>query len=243
MQRTIIFLYCAILLCFTLSAQEQEGYVRSSGSEKHKGEAIEGVVLRPQGGNDVLSDSIGHYVMILQNNVTIGDAFQIVKIYKKGYEPIDKNILNRHFIYSREVPIEIVMVSTEYLLKTRTKIETEARKKAEKRYKTLMDNLKKELKSKRISNEDFQQKKDDLIKQLQMFEKLITRMADYYARTDYNKLDSLNLEINKCIKNGELEKADSLINTKGDIKMRAIENIKEGKQIKEAEIFLDNYEF
>ena len=58
-----------------------------------------------------------------------------------------------------------------------------------------------------------------------------------------NKLDSLNLEINKCIKNGELEKADSLINTKGDIKMRAIENIKEGKQIKEAEIFLDNYEF
>ena len=105
-----------------------------------------------------------------------------------------------------------------------------------------MDNLKKELRSKRISNKEYQQKKDDIIKQLQMFEKIITRMADYYARTDYNKLDSLSIEINKCIKNGELEKADSLINTKGDVKMRAIENIKEGKQIKEAEIFLDNYE-
>ena len=42
---------------------------------------------------------------------------------------------------------------------------------------------------------------------------LIGDMADRYARTDYDNLDSIDVEINICIENGELEKADSLIHT------------------------------
>ena len=43
-------------------------------------------------------------------------------------------------------------------------------------------------------------------------------MADRYARTDYDQLDSIDVEINICIENGELEKADSLIHTVFDPK-------------------------
>ena len=42
---------------------------------------------------------------------------------------------------------------------------------------------------------------------------LIDGMADRYARTDYDHLDSIDREINICIEEGELEKADSLIHT------------------------------
>ena len=38
-------------------------------------------------------------------------------------------------------------------------------------------------------------------------------MAERYARTDYDHLDSLDREINICIENGEFDKADSLIHT------------------------------
>lgn len=75
---------------------------------------------------------------------------------------------------------------------------------------------------------------------MQKFEVLIAAMSDHYARTDYNKLDSLNAVINECIINGELETADSLINTKGDVKKRANDNIVKGKRLKLAELFLDS---
>lgn len=41
---------------------------------------------------------------------------------------------------------------------------------------------------------------------------LIEPTADRYARTDYDIIDSVDMEINVCIENGELEKADSLLN-------------------------------
>jgi hypothetical protein len=47
---------------------------------------------------------------------------------------------------------------------------------------------------------------------------MIDGMADRYARTDYDHLDSLNREINICIEDGELDKADSLIHTVFDPK-------------------------
>ena len=43
------------------------------------------------------------------------------------------------------------------------------------------------------------------------YQALIGDMADRYARTDYDQLDSIDYKINVCIENGELEKADSLI--------------------------------
>ena len=45
------------------------------------------------------------------------------------------------------------------------------------------------------------------------YQSLIGDLADRYARTDYDHLDSIDREINICIENGELEKADSLIHT------------------------------
>ena len=42
---------------------------------------------------------------------------------------------------------------------------------------------------------------------------LVGDMAERYALTDYDNLDSIDAQINICIENGELDKADSLIHT------------------------------
>lgn len=159
---------------------------------------------------------------------------------EEGYEPIDKNLLSRQFIYSTSVPIEIVLISTKQLARTKTDIEDKSRKNAEKRCRQQMIDLKKRLDAQQISNADYQKKTQELEKQMKTFEFLIAAMADHYARTDYNELDSLNAAINECIVNGELEKADSLINIKGDVKKRANENIAKGKQLHRAERLLDS---
>lgn len=239
MKAVISLLVC---LCFglTVSAQSQEGYVRTSGTAKKKGDAIQGVILRPHGGNEVMSGSDGHFSMLLQQRLSEGDSFKFSKIFKKGYEPIDKNILSHKFVYSSSVPIEIVLISTRQLTKTRATVESRARKNAEKRCRKQLAELKKKLDSQQMSSSDYKRQSQELEKQMQSFEVLIAAMADHYARTDYNKLDSLNAVINECIINGELEKADSLINTKGDMKKRANENIAKGQRLRAAEALIDS---
>ena len=239
MKRVVTLLGC--LCCGLMAfAQYQEGYVRTSGSAKKTGDALPGVILRPNGGNEVMSGSDGRFFMILQQKLAEGDSFQFSKIVKKGYEPIDKNILSRKFVYSNSVPVEIVLVSTEQLIKTKAKVESRARKNAEKRCRRQMAELKRRLDSQQMSSDEYQRQTKELEKQMLSFEVLIAAMADHYARTDYNKLDSLNVAINDCIIKGELEKADSLINTKGDIKERANENIAKGRRLKTAEAFVDS---
>ena len=236
-----VFLTCiSFFLGLSIYAQTQEGVVRTSGTAKKKGDVLQGVILRPIGGNDVMSQVDGRFSMILQQHLSEGESFQLAKVYKNGYEPIDKNLLNRQFVYSKSAPIEIVLISTKQLIKTKANIETKARKNAEKRCRKQMSDLKKHLDAQQISTSYYQKKTQKLEEQMKTFEVLIAAMADHYARTDYNKLDSLNAAINECIVNGELEKADSLINTKGDVKIRANENIIKGKRLHEAENLLDS---
>ena len=96
------------------------------------------------------------------------------------------------------------------------------------KYEQKLKNLREQLANLQITTQEYNSKTKQLQEQMESFEKLIFTMAEHYARTDYDNLDPLNAEINRCIVAGELERADSLINTKGDIIERAYENIKKG---------------
>ncbi|MBQ3363261.1 MAG: hypothetical protein IJG42_04880 [Muribaculaceae bacterium] len=217
-------------------AQSQEGYVRTE-----KGTALSGVTLRPIGNrNTVTSDQRGHFVMELGGNFKEGDSFRFSYVHKNGYEPLDKGLLDRQFVVSSSVPVEIVLISSKHLIKTKEKVERQARKNAEREYNKQLKNLRKQLDNQKISINDYYTEKRRLDWQMASFETLIAAMAEHYARTDYEHLDSLNAAINDCIIKGELEKADSLINTKGDVINRAYENIEKGKRLHEAEVLLDS---
>lgn len=224
-----------ILLPLTIIAQTQLGYVRTAGSAKEKGEPLPGVTIRVEGISAVVSDESGAFTMALSNVKSEGDGFWITSVRLPGYELVDKDALSSPFVFSTSVPIEIVMISSLQLLKTRQEIEERARINATKRYEKQIKNLKKQLAKHKITTSEYIDKINKLERQMESFESLISAMADYYARTDYDRLDSLNAEINRCIANGELERADSLIDSKGDVIKRAHENIKKGQRINEAE--------
>ncbi len=64
-----------------------------------------------------------------------------------------------------------------------------------------------------MTAERYRKELNDLEEKYENYLSLIGDLADRYARTDYDELDSIDVEINICIENGELEKADSLIHT------------------------------
>ena len=93
-------------------AQTQEGYVRTEN-----GIAISGVTLRPVGNrNAVTSDQNGHFVLELGGSLKEGDSFRFSYVHKKGFEPLDKGLLDRQFIVSSSVPVEIKKSSSKNTL-------------------------------------------------------------------------------------------------------------------------------
>lgn len=233
--KTLIIILLS-LIQFIGFAQIQHGYVRTAGTAKQKGKPLADVVIRLSGSSSsVVTDKSGIFVISLPSIINEGDGFKITSVRKMGYELLDKDALNNNYIYSKSVPIEIVLISTNELLKIRQQIEERARKKATKRYESRVSELQKQLDMQKISANEYAEKIKLLEKQMESFEGLIAVMADRYARTDYDKLDSLNAVINECIANGELEKADSLIDTKGPVIVRAQENMEKGRHLHDAE--------
>ena len=236
--KTILLLLSLVLTCF---AQTQRGYVRTAGTARQKGKPLADVVVRTSGStSSVQSDKSGFFTMAISGVKNEGDGFHITSVRKSGYELLDKDALKNAFIYSKSVPVEIVLISTTELIKTRQQIEERARKNATKRYEDKVKQLQKQLEKQKITIQEYAEKVHQLEKQMESFEGLIAAMADHYARTDYDKLDSLNAAINECIANGELQKADSLIDTKGNVISRAHENMQKGRHLHDAEIQLDS---
>lgn len=240
MNRKFIIFILLLSFCKYTYAQIQEGYVRTAGSEDKQATPVDNVTIRPIGGNSVLSDENGYFSLELDRDLKEGEYFYISTIHKKGYEPLDKKLLSRKFVYSASVPIEIVLISSKELAKKKAKIEERARKKADEKCKLRIKELRKQLKKKKITIDECEKSISLLNKEIDVFESLIDAMAEHYARTDYEHLDSINKLINTYIINGELEKADSLINSKGDIIQRANENISKGEELNEIKTLLNN---
>lgn len=104
------------------------------------------------------------------------------------------------------------MVDVEQLNKDKRRIEEKANRFAEDNYlkkRKYLETLKEE---KKLSLENYYQELRFLTEKHEHYLQLIEPTADRYARTDYDIIDSVDMEINVCIENGELEKADSLLN-------------------------------
>lgn len=104
------------------------------------------------------------------------------------------------------------MVDVEQLNKDKKRIEEKANRFAEDNYlkkRKYLETLKEE---KKLSLENYYQELRFLTEKHEHYLQLIEPTADRYARTDYDIIDSVDMEINVCIENGELEKADSLLN-------------------------------
>ena len=223
----------SILLSTLLSfSQIQKGYVKTLGRPNQKGQALSGVSVRIKGAhNTVLSKNDGSFGMTIQ-----GDSYVLQQVQKSGYDLKEHSIIGREYAYSSQVPLTIVMVSSKQLQEDKQRIENKAYEVAERNYKSQMDLLEKQKDNNSITIEQYRQQIQALQDKFEKYQSMIESLADHYAHTDYDDLDEKEREINIYIENGELEKAEALLNSIGiQQKISEIEkNLKDAQKMKDA---------
>lgn len=213
LQRLIITILLLAIVAIQGYGQAQQGYVKTLGRPNKPGIPLSGVTIRVRGNmNSVLSGQDGRFSMLMPDKKD-GDALVLQQVRKQGYELCDRELVGRQIVFSAHVPIEIVMVNSEELAANKRRIEQKAYQVAERNYQNRLKQLDQQLRQQTINAEQYRKEIQELQDRYEKYQMLISNMAERYARTDYDHLDSIDIVINQCIENGELERADSLIHT------------------------------
>ena len=212
MKKTLLILANLTLgILLPAQAQTQQGYVKTLGRPGNKGKALSGVTIRVKGQhNPVLSNADGTFSLTM-DNMKNGDPYSLQQVQKKGYEVNEASLIGRQQPFSNKVPLQIVMVSSGQLNADKARIEEKAQQVASKNYAEKIAQLKQELANNKISAEQYQTAANDLLEKFENYQLLIEGLAEHYAHTDYDLLNETEREINLCIENGDLNRADSLL--------------------------------
>lgn len=161
------------------------------------------------------------------------------RIRKNNYQLIDQSMIGRLFPFSPDVPLEIVMVSSLDLQNDKQRIEDTAYQRAERNYKKKLQELEQRLEQHTISNTEAEKARVRIGENYQRYLNLIGQMAERYATTDYDGISNTNKLIMQCIEEGELERADSLLRSKGDFQKREVELQAQEQITRQAEVFVN----
>lgn len=212
MKRKLLF-YVMLLMTSIIFGQTQQGFVKTIGRPNKPGVALGGVTIRMKGAfNAVVSSATGEFHLSVPGKKD-GDAIVLLSIQKMGYELKDRELTGRQLVFSSRVPLEILMIDQKQLAADKKRIEDNAYRVAERNYQKKLKELEAQMKDNEITADRYRLELKQLQDKYEKYMALIGDMADRYARTDYDQLDSIDREINICIENGDLDKADSLIHT------------------------------
>ena len=211
--KRIQLLLITVSLPLLLIAQTQQGIVKTQGLANKPGQPLSGVTIRWRGAmNAVLSGKDGKFSAAFPGKKN-GDAISLLSVSKTGYELLNPDMLRQQLVFSTSVPVEIVMADSKVLEANKRRISENAYRKAEETFQAKVKVLKKQLEESKITEAECSRQLQTLQDNYEKYVDMIEGMAERYARTDYDHLDSLDREINICIENGEFDKADSLIHT------------------------------
>ena len=212
MKRVILFSTLLFAALFA-SAQTQRGFVKTIGRPGKPGKNLSNVTVQAKGMiNPVLSDTTGEFNISVPGK-NDGDAIVFLRVKKNGFELKDKDLIGRQLVCSSRVPIIIQMLDCAQLEADKKRISDNAYRVAEENYQKKLAELERQQHENEISAEKYRNELQGLQDKYDKYLSLISDMADRYARTDYDQLDSIDYQINLCIENGDLDKADSLIHT------------------------------
>lgn len=179
-----------ILFPFASFGLSQLGYIKEASTHDKKGGYISGVKIKVANRNAL-------YVSDSNGKFDIdglGHLFSFKSIEYKDYRLIDDNDVS----ITREVtksPITIYLISRDNLAKE-----------SENYYKKMYERILKENKHLNIARDKLE---EDLRKK-----------AERLAKVDFEQLSAIDQQIRKCLLQGEFDKADSLILSKGKIEDR-----------------------
>lgn len=245
MKRIFFILALIFNTCFVFS-QTQQGIVKTRGrmvnGQLVAGQRLSGATVTLNIGNPLVSGNNGTFSF----NVPSGRNYSLVTATKQGYTLADPEYTRRSFSYSAKNPFYVV-------LEDEAQRRADIKEATDKVRKTLKSELRKredELDELRESNAITQARYDSLRMEFanyrQSSEALVNEMAERFAAIDYDQLDEFNRQVQQFIEEGELLKADSLINTRGSleeryarVKEQQIANAQREEEIRQQQASLD----
>ena len=223
MKRTLSVFFAVLLSGITATAQIQNGYVRSQGTSYNRtGSPLKGARVFVKGLNGAkVTATNGTF------NINLGGGktqFSISTVTLKGYTllsplPPAYNV--------GKATVEIVMQSREERIQNEARISKLIEERITKSYDAKTKELQKKIAAlekalsdkKRNSNElesqirSLKEQMGNLDNQYLKRNELIDKMVEEYVNLDYATMNNRKTELCLYIESGELEKADSLLNT------------------------------
>ena len=219
-------LFVALTLFFATAcfAQTQKGYVKTKGRLDNDGNLIPGtplseVVVKVKDRNEVMSDKRGDFSFPMPDQ-----TYYLESVVKNGYVLIDPDVLSKQYSYSKNklvIALETKEDQMEERMDNFAKINA-AQNEMIRKLRAEVKQLKEENK---ITEEEYSKRLQEIADVQIESQQLVEEMVERYSKIDYDQLSEFDRQISVYILNGELHKADSLLNTKGDLNERA-ENLK-----------------
>ena len=223
MKRTLSVFFALLLTVITASAQIQNGYVRSQGTSYNRtGSPLKGARVFVKGLNGAkVTATNGTF------NINLGGGktqFSISTVTLKGYTllaplPPAYNV--------GKATVEIVMQSREERIQNEARISKIIEERITKSYDAKTKELQKKIADLEKALSDKKRNSDELESQIRSLKEqmgnldnqymkrneLIDKMVEEYVNLDYATMNNRKAELCSYIESGELEKADSLLNT------------------------------
>jgi len=230
--KRIFLLIAPLMLSLLASAQTQQGFVKTKGRMVNgklvPGQGLKGAVVSVKGRTAVLVNADnGSFSFPVTNQ-----QFRLDSVKKKGYQLVDYEACPKSYTYSPN-PLYILMETPEQQLQDRLDAERKIRRNLQKQLQAKEDELEALKGSGKITLNDYQNSLQKLYSQQENNERLIEDMALRYASLDYDQLDAFYRQVSYFIENGELTKADSMLNSRGDIGQQVNEIRQRGQVLHE----------
>ena len=230
--KKLLLLSVTMLLGIMLSAQTQQGYVKTKGrmvnGQLVPGQGLKGAMVSVKGRTAVLvnTDDGAFSFPVTESQ------FRLDSVHKKGYQLVDLDACPKTYKYSNN-PLYIVMETPEQQLQDKLNAERKIRRNLQKQLQAKEDEIEALKEANKISQEEYQASLMKLYEEQESNEQLISEMAKRYSELDYDQLDEFYRQVSLFIEDGELVKADSMLRSRGDIKAQVNTIMKRGQALKE----------
>ncbi len=228
-----IIIFSLFISCAVFSQTVQKGYVKTKGRLNSQGEIVQGVRLDGvtillRGNNSYLTGKNGSFSWVSPSG-----SYCLQKVQKKGYQLVDPDILSHCYRVSPNDLI-ITMETPSQRWDDKRNAERAIRDQLQRQVDSLRHELEREHDARRISDEEYERRQQAIFSQYDENVRLVNEMAETYAQIDYDMLDDFNRHVRQLILKGELQRADSLIQSKGDMNQR-IDNFLRHRRANEQE--------
>jgi len=231
MKKLFVLIFSIVIATASFS-QTQKGYVKTKGrmvdGKLVPGEGLKGAVVAVKGRTPVLvNKESGEFSFPMRD-----EQFSFDSVKKKGYQLVDAEACARTYKYSNN-PIYFVMETPEQQLQDKLNAERKIRRNLQKQLQEREDEIENLKAEQKLTDEEYRQALQKLYQDQENNEQLISDMAKRYSELDYDQLDEFYRQVSYFIENGELTKADSLLNTRGNVVQQIEEEKQKGQAIQE----------